>query len=266
MAPAFDETALPSSTVQQRDITYVERATGPVKFDLFTPPGDGPFPLVIWIHGGAWKLGSKSEWSHMNFLAGEGYAIANVEYRFSQVAPFPAQLDDCSAALDYVVEHARELKLDPARIAVSGESAGGHLAALLGMTRASSTTQPTGRIRAVIDLFGPTDMAGMAARPSEEGVITQLLGGPIETKRELARQASPLEHVSKDAPPFLILHGSADPLVPLDQSQRLANALTAVGVKAQLVTIDGAGHAGPAFWTETQREAMRAFLKETLAP
>ena len=262
-ALADDETTLPSNTVAHRDVVYATRATGPVKLDIFTPPGDGPFALALWIHGGAWKMGDKAAWSHMNFLVGHGYAAANIGYRFSQVAKFPAQLDDVTAALDYLVAHADELKIDPARIAVTGESAGGHLASLLGMSRATSTTQPIGQVRAVIDLFGPTDLAAFPS-PNSDGAIEQLMGGVSTDKPAAFRDASPLSHVDRGSPPFLVLHGTKDPLVPIDQSDRLVAALKAAGVPVEYVKVEGAGHAGPMFWTPQMQDTMLAFLGANL--
>jgi acetyl esterase/lipase len=263
-----DETAFPAAAIAHRDLSYVVRATGAGKLDLFIPPGPGPFPLVIWIHGGAWKLGDKAAWSHMNFLLDEGFAVANVEYRFSQVAPFPAQLNDCTAALDFLAAHAAEYHLDAQRIAATGESAGGHLAALLGMTRSASKPPASkgpseGRIRAVIELAGPTDLTTLQdSSPTlkREQVVEQLLGGSLQTHRDLAIAASPLLQVAKTAPPFLILHGTADPLVPFAQSRRLADALAAAGVPVDLVSVQGAGHGGPAFWTDAMRKKIIAFL------
>ncbi|MDB5328236.1 MAG: peptidase prolyl oligopeptidase active site domain protein [Phycisphaerales bacterium] len=259
-----NETTLPDDAVAHRDVVYLQRPSGPVKLDVFTPPGDGPFPVVLWIHGGAWKTGDKAMWPHMNFVVRDGYAVVNVEYRFSQVAPFPAQIDDVTAALAYIAAHAAEYKLDAERIAVTGESAGGHLASLLGMSRPASTTQPAGRVRAVIDLFGPTDLATVHLPENPPGTIEQLLGGSLDTRPELVRDGSPMNHVAKDNPPFLILHGTKDALVSPTQSQHFADALKAAGVSVELVMVEGAPHAGPTFWTEPMRAKMTAFLKSHL--
>ena len=266
---AEDEATLPPDVVAHRDLIYAARATGPVKLDLFTPPGDGPFPVVLWIHGGAWKMGDKAAWPHMNFALRDGFAVANVEYRFSQVAAFPAQLDDVTAALDFLTAHAAEYKLDPTRIAATGESAGGHLAALLGMTHSSAAMQPNGagNIRCVIDLFGPADLRSLAERgPQLAQDLDQLLGVQTITHPDLAKAASPIDHVSKDEPPFLIFHGTKDPLVPFEQSQQLADAIKAAGATVELVPVPDAGHAGPPFWTAPMQAKMIAFLKKYLAP
>ena len=271
-----NECTLPDDAVAQRDLAYVTRATGPVKLDLFTPPGDGPFPVVVWLHGGAWKLGDKAEWPHMHFLVRHGYAVADVEYRFSQVAPFPAQRDDVLAALDYLAGHAAGLRLDASRLAVAGESAGGHLAALAGLARPAAapaggpvppTTGPaTAGVRAVIDLFGPTDLTTLVHDGKLQGDLDQLLGGPMAQKAGLAADASPVTHVRAGAPAFLVLHGTKDPLVPIAQSETFVAKLKAAGGTVHYVPVDGAGHAGAMFWTADLREKMTAFLGEALAP
>jgi acetyl esterase/lipase len=252
---AADETTLPPDAIGRRDVVYANRDSGPVRLDLFTPPGEGPFPVVLWIHGGAWKMGDKAAWPHMNFLVGEGFAVVNVGYRFSQVAPFPAPLDDVTAALDYIKAHAADLKLDPTKIAVTGESAGGHLSLLLAASRPHD-------VRAIIDLFGPTDLVALAKVRDVHDSIDQLLGGPVETKTDLATRASPVTAISREMPPTLILHGTIDTLVPIEQSETYAEKLRAAGGTVTLVRVDGAPHAGPAFWTEPMRKRMVEFLRD----
>ena len=261
--------SVPADAVAHRDVIYVAGSVDRNQtFDLFVPPGNGPFPLVLWIHGGAWQFGSKSTWCHMNFLLRRGFAVANVEYRFAPKFHFSAQLDDVTAALDFLTTHATDYNLDPARIAATGESAGGHLASLLGEQRSfnrPSTPAAPGRIRAVIDCFGPSDLTSTSnVGPEIMLVITQLLGGsPVELPA-LARAASPVLHVKSDAPPFLILHGTADPLVPIDQSERLAAALKQANVPIEFIPIQGAKHAGPQFWEPAMRKKMLSFLKAGL--
>jgi len=267
-----DETAIPAEANPYRDLVYASRGGRNMKLDLFTPPAGGPFPLVIWIHGGAWKMGDKAQYMHMMFLLRRGFAVANIEYRFSQVAPFPAQLDDCESALDFLTANAATYHLDPNRIAATGESAGGHLASLLGMSRsARRTTAQTdaarGRIRAVIDLAGPSDLAELNRDSTDADLhraLEQLVGGPLDQQAELVRAADPIAQVSQDDPPFLILHGTADPLVPFSQSQRLADALKKAGADVELIPIPNAGHVGPAFWITAQREKIIAFLQRSM--
>jgi acetyl esterase/lipase len=243
-----------------------------MKLDLFLPPGAGPFPVVMWIHGGAWEMGDKARYTHMMFLLRRGFAVANIEYRFSQVAPFPAQLDDCESALDFLTANAATYHLDPNRIAATGESAGGHLAALLGMSRYARMTTSNldaarGRISAVVELAGPSDLADLYLGSKDADLrraVERLVGGPLDQRAELVREANPVAQVSKDDPPFLILHGTADPLVPFSQSQRLADALKQAGADVELVPVANAGHGGSAFWVPARREKIIAFLQRSM--
>ena len=267
-----DNPSVPADAIAHRDLAYVAATADRNRtLDLFVPPGDGPFPLVLWIHGGAWQFGSKSTYCHMNFLPRHGFAVANLEYRFAPTFHFPAQLNDVTAALDFLTTHADDYHLDPARIAATGESAGGHLASLLGQQRSSkrpATPAAPGRIRAVIDCFGPSDLTALSAPPGASPeimlIITQLLGGPPDQLPALARAASPLFQAEFDAPPFLILHGTADPLVPISQSERLTAALRRAHVSVEFIPIQGAKHAGPQFWQPAMREKMLSFLKAEL--
>jgi acetyl esterase/lipase len=265
-APDDQGTTLPTNAVQMRDVVYASRSSGDLRLDLFRPPGDGPFPLVIWIHGGGWHLGDKAAYPHMNFLVGHGYAVANLEYRLTQVAQFPAQIDDCLAALDFLCAHAGEMKLDPKRIFATGESAGAHLAALMGLERSAFTQSSSiagGRIRGVIDIAGPTDLLASldaADHPEMVNAIEHLLGGPPAEHEAMAKDASPLWHVTKNAPPFLIVHGTADPIVPIAQSEALADALRKAGADVEFTPLPGVEHVGPACWMEPQKKKILDFL------
>ncbi len=228
--------------------------------DLYLPQ-DPPVPCVpcvLWIHGGAWRHGSKEQ-CPLLWLAGEGVAVASINYRLTHLATWPAQAEDCQAAFNWLVTHAADHGLDPQRIIVAGGSAGGHLAAWLGTTTSSGP-----RPRGVIDIFGPAHLPTMVSdTPGGQfasNAIADLLGGPVAEKAMLAEKASPITHVSADDPPFLILHGDQDPLVPLGQSERLRAALEAVGVPAELRVLRGAGHGGPAFNAPDVQQAILAFI------
>jgi arylsulfatase A-like enzyme/dienelactone hydrolase/glucose/arabinose dehydrogenase len=235
--------------------------------DLYRPQErpEAGVPCVLWIHGGGWRQGSKEQ-CPLVWLAGEGVAVASINYRLTHLATWPAQAEDCQAAFDWLVAHAPAHGIDPQRIVVAGGSAGGHLAALLGTT---GSDEP--RPRGVIDIFGPAHLPSMVSdTPGGQfaaGVIARLLGGPVAQRGALASAASPITHVSADDPPFLILHGDRDALVPLEQSERLQAALDAVGVPAELRVLRGAGHGGPPFDTADVRRAVRDFIdRSTVAP
>ena len=249
-----DDTSAPPEAVAHRDIVYATPAGTPLKLDLFTPPGHGPWPTVLWFHGGAWKMGDRISWPHMMFLLRRGYAVANVDYRLTGVAPYPAQMDDCTAALDFLRSHASDYGLD-GRFAATGESAGGHLATMLGMTCGP------GRVQAVIDMFGPTDLVGLAKLGDRwTQVMEAFAGGDLATHMDVLHAASPIDHVHPHMPPMLIFHGDKDPLVPIDQSRRFVDLLHKAGDPVEFITVEGAGHASPEFWTDAYRDRMAAFL------
>ncbi|GIM96538.1 alpha/beta hydrolase [Paractinoplanes toevensis] len=223
----------------------------PLTLDLFRPAGaPTPVPLVIWVHGGAWRFGTNKRESPQlvrgrigERILGAGFALARITYRLSGEATFPAQLDDVRAATTWLREHAGELGLDPGRFAVWGESAGGHLASLLALT--------SGEIRAGVIWYGPSDLLTMAAQNHPEGLQDHdapdcpeslLVGGPVQDVPEKSAAASPVSYVSADAPPLLLVHGDDDRIVPVGQSRELHDRLTAAGAPAQLRIVPGADH------------------------
>lgn len=210
-----------------------------------------PVPAIIYIHGGGWRAGSKDGPQNIP-LARAGYFTVSIEYRLSDEARFPAQIEDCKAAVRWVRAHAKEYNVDPQRIGVWGHSASGHLAALLGTSggvKALEGDHPapdSSRVQALVDCFGPTDLVAAAGCPGGVGradsAVGALLGGPVGENLERARAASPVTYVSRDDPPFLILHGERDLLVPIAQSDSLAGKLRGAGVDVTFVQVRNAGH------------------------
>jgi acetyl esterase/lipase len=234
---------LPTGTTVQRDVEYVEGGGKSRCLDLYAPDrSDGALPVVVWIHGGGWKTGGK-EMGPAPMLVPHGYAVASINYRLSGEAPWPAQLDDCRAAIRWLRANAAKYNLDPNRIGVWGQSSGGHLAAMLGVTG-----DKDGRVQAVCDWSGPQDLVEMfdLKMRNPDGAMDQpvieLLGGPGVATKQKAAEASPITHVTKEAPPFLIMHGDNDRLVPLKQSELLDAALRKAGVECKFVVVPGAGH------------------------
>jgi acetyl esterase/lipase len=225
------------------------RGFRPVHLDLHVPPGPGHRPVIAWIHGGAFWEGSRlglpvtlSDLRPPAFhdrLLARGYAVADLDYRLSGEAVFPAQIEDVAAALAWLAACAGGLGLDVERFATWGESAGAALAALAALDQDSGV-----RISAVVDWYGRSDFTdSRAAAMMPGGPIYQLLdGGRPEGLQARARAASPLHQVHAGAPPFLIMHGTADTEVPYFHSEKLAAALRAVGVRADLVPVEGASH------------------------
>jgi acetyl esterase/lipase len=217
----------------------------PLHLDLRVPPGAGPFPVVVWIHGGAWWAGTRLRLPETIAAVGfhdrllrRGYAVADVDYRLSREAIFPAQLYDVKAAIRWLRDYAAELRLDPDRFAAWGESAGGHLAALAGLTG-----DPGDGVQAVVDWYGVAGLIDDPPAALPEGAPgVWLLGGQPAERPALAAKASPVNQVHPGAPPFLCMHGTADQTVPYRHSEVLTEALRAQGVRCDLHPVDGADH------------------------
>lgn len=245
-----------AAPVTHRDLAYRADGHERQKLDLYLPEKtDRPVPLLIWIHGGGWQGGSKE--NALPLRQGwleRGYAIASINYRLSSHAVFPAQIEDCKAAIRWLRANAPKYRIDPARFGVWGSSAGGHLAALVGTSGdvksldVGEHLDQSSRVQAVCDYYGPTDFHAFVSRPGYENHANPtspeslLLGGTVKEKPELARAANPITYVTPDDPPFLIVHGDQDPVVPLQQSELLYHALKSAQRSVHFHTIHGAGH------------------------
>jgi acetyl esterase/lipase len=255
-----------------RDLQYVAGGHERNRLDLYLPEkAEGRRPLIVWIHGGAWWAGSKEGCRAVPLVA-KGYAVASINYRFSQHAVFPAQIEDCKAAIRWLRANAAKYRLDPEHIGVWGESAGGHLVAMLGTTGGVKDLEGKGgnldqssRVQCVVDWFGPADLTTMGSQADKPGTpVAQLVGGPVQDNKEKARKASPLTYVGKDSAPFLIMHGDQDNLVPLAQSKVLAAALKKAGVEVTLQVVKGNGHGGPGFSSPENRKLIEDFFAKHL--
>ena len=239
------------------DLEYVSDGHERQKLDLYLPGEEvsKPLPVIIWVHGGAWLAGSKDRCPARRFVEA-GYAVASINYRLSQHAVFPAQIQDCKAAVRWLRAKASEYNLDPKRFGVWGASAGGHLVALLGTAgdvRAfdvGENLEVPSQVQAVCDFFGPTDFTKMSSFPSTmdhdaaDSPESKLIGGAVQENKEKAQRANPITYVTKDDPPFLIVHGDKDPLVPHNQSELLREALSAAEIDVKLYTVKDGGHGG----------------------
>lgn len=243
---------VPDGVKADRDLDYAGGGNRQQMLDLYTPEDAvGPLPLVVWIHGGGWRSGSKANCPALP-LTKRGYAVASLNYRLTDEAHFPAQIEDCRAAIRWLKAHAKKYKIDPDRIGVWGASAGGHLAALLGTSANASGWDGVGghkdqsaSVKAVCDYFGPVDFLhdynpDRAAKA--DSPVGRLLGGPLSDKHDAARQASPLTYITSEAPPFLIVHGDHDTTVPIKQSELLLDALNKAKVPATLVKVKNGKH------------------------
>ena len=243
--------------------------------DLYLPSSNGAAsPVVVFIHGGGWKNGSKDRAKKIaGWLVESGFAVAGISYRLTDVAGWPAQINDCYTAIRWLRENADEYALDSGRIGVWGTSAGGHLAVLLGTRPFPGEETVSSRVQAVCDWFGPSDLLTMPPNNvgdgrTEEDVAqsngAKLLRATVRKVPERAKDASGLFHVSSDDPSFLIMHGELDPGVPLSQSRRLHQALTKADVLSDFHIVPGAGHGGKGFDTPEVREMVLAFFRKTL--
>lgn len=258
---------LPAGIKMEKDIAYIEGGDEAQKLDIYLPeaPSEKPLPLIVHIHGGGWRAGSKFPCPVMGMVL-KGYAVASVEYRFSQKAVFPAQIQDCQAAIRWLRAHAKQYHFDTEHLGAIGGSAGGHLSALVGTSGGKKAFPPIGghedqsdRVQAVCDIFGPADFTTVMQQAADDKNVKNifafntpsdpysgLIGAKLDDKAK-ADAVSPVHYVSKEAPPFLILHGTHDTLVPYAQSVQLEAALKTQGVPVWLQTLPGAGHGGPLF-------------------
>lgn len=248
-------TKLPMGGHAFKDISYASNGHLRQKLDLYTPASKKPVPLIILIHGGSFLFGDKADEDPVGFVQA-GYAVASLNYRFSSDALFPAQIQDCKAAVRWLRAHAAQYKLQADHFIVSGGSAGGYLAAMLGTTGdtrlfdVGDNLAYSSQVQAVIDIFGPTDFLQMDAHKLPDGVShngadspeSKLIGGPIQANPDKVAQANPVTYISGDDAPFLIIHGDMDKQVPHHQSALLVAALANAGVPVTFYTVKGGKH------------------------
>lgn len=252
--PSTPAPRTPEGVKAMRDIEYVKNGHERHKLDLFVPEkADSPLPLIIWIHGGGWQNGSKEGCPPLRAgYTDHGYAVASIHYRLSGHATFPAQIEDCKAAIRWLRAHAKENNLDPDRFGVWGSSAGGHLVALVGTSGdvkefdVGEYKNVSSRVQAVCDYYGPTDFITFVntyqSHASKDSPESKLLGGAVLENKDKAARVNPITYATRDDPPFLIVHGDKDTTVPINQSQLLFEALKEADVSVHFHTIKGAGH------------------------
>lgn len=242
----------------EKDIVYGKGSGRDLLLDIAYPKErpDKPMPVVVWIHGGAWRGGSKDN-NHAMIFVKHGFFTASISYRLSGEAVWPAQINDCKAAIRYLRAHAEQYHLDPDCIGVWGASAGGHLVAMLGTSGDVKELEGEGgwqeqssRVQAVVDYYGPSNFLKMKGQPSnlnhlaEDSPESLLLGASVTTVPDKVKSADPITYISKDDPPFLIAHGDQDNTVPFNQSEILLEALQKAGVESELIVVKGGGHGG----------------------
>ena len=236
----------------QSDVIYSPAGGEELKLDVFFPTNvtGRSLPVVLYVHGGGWQTGSKSMLSLMpgpSELLRRGYLVVAINYRLAPQHKFPAMLEDAKCAVRFLRAHAKDFNLDSARIGVMGDSAGGHLVALLGLTYDSAGfegegwTDQSSRVQAVVDLYGPTDFANGNSNFITLKLIQDAFGA-TNTTDPILKIANPVTYVSSRAPPFLILHGDRDNLVDLQQSAELYARLKAAGVDSTFIVVTNLAH------------------------
>ena len=255
------------------NVTYLVANNYEDKLDVYRRRDvSGAQPTLIYIHGGGWTGGTK-EGAFMSVMPWleMGWNVVNVEYRLARVSHAPAAVEDCLCALKWVVSHAGEYHVDPSKIVVSGDSAGGHLSLMTGMTpdsagldRQCPSSADVGlpKVAAIVNWYGITDVADLLEGPNRKSYAVAWLGS-VPNREEIARRVSPLTYVRPGLPPILSIQGDADPTVPYSHSLRLRDALNKAGVSNELVTIPGGKHGQ---FTAEERvriyAAVRAFLEK----
>ncbi len=258
------------------DITYATIGETELELDLHVPDGARSPPLVIWIHGGAWRSGSKTN-PPREFVE-SGFALASVGFRPATAEPFPAMVHDIKAAIRFLRANARRYGYDAERIAIAGISSGGHLAALVGVTNGHAALEGdvgdhldvSSDVHAIVVFSGATNLTTILNQSTPRGLliretaIEQLLGGRPDDLPELARLASPVFHVDPRDPPLRLLHGDQDVQMPINQAHELHGAYVREGLDAELEVVHGAGHGGAAFFDEVRWRRTAAFLRRAM--
>jgi acetyl esterase/lipase len=230
-----------------RNQVFVERDSGPLAADIYRPHGPGPFPAILVVHGGAWRMGTRADLAAIaQALAAHGYTAVAIDYRLAPRYKFPAQIYDCQAAVRWMRAHASELKIDPNRIGGFGYSAGGHLVALLGTLDDKELREPglppsapSARLQVVVAGGAPCDFRVL---PGNSDRVAFWIGGTRDAMPNEYREASPASFITSDDPPMYFFHGQQDLLVPIQSPTEMVRELKDAHVAAEMYPIKDAGH------------------------
>lgn len=259
-----------------RDVTYATVAGKAMGLDLYLPSGVRNPPLVVWVHGGGWAAGDKSNYPPE--LVQKGFALASLDFRQTTEARFPANVHDIKAGIRFLRANAPKYGYRADRIAVAGASSGGHLAALVGVTNGhrelegsvGDFTGESSNVQATVSYFGASNLNSILAQSTPFGLnvrrpaLERLLGALPENAKELATLASPVAHVDASDPPLLLFHGDQDPQMPINQSHELEGAYRKLGLDVELQVLHGVAHGGDAFFSGEALERAERFLRRTL--
>lgn len=244
------------------DVTYAAPGGQELKLDFLRPDGDGPFPLIVCVHGGAWQGGSRTDLrSFQTAFAASGFASASVQYRFPPKNRFPAQLEDIIAAVRFLLQNHERFRIDPDRVGFTGGSAGAHLALLAAFSKIEGC-----HVRAVVNLAGPTDLRTFLSAPTGDAALKSVVNrdsaelvadllGTADRRADIYAAASPVAQVHANGPAVLTIHGVADDIVPVTQAEALHAALKKIGATERLIAVPGGGH-DMGGWPMTERLAV----------
>lgn len=274
---AFSEDAPESMSEVIKGIEFANVDEHRLKLDLYRPTGKHPAKLIVWVHGGAWRRGSRDNMP-LGFAVRKGYAVASVDYRLSPVAKFPAQVHDIKAAIRFLRANQSRWNIDAENIVIAGSSAGGHLAALVGVTNNNETLEGTvgnepdqsSSVQGIVDYYGPTNFETILQQSTPHGLSVRvpalklLLGDTPENRKTLAKLASPVSHVDPKDPPLLMIHGDQDPQVPINQSHELHAAYKRKKLDVKFEVVHGGAHGGEQFHDATRQHLFLDFISNSV--
>jgi acetyl esterase/lipase len=263
-----------SADPTHKDIEYATVGDHKLLLDIYQPPNVAKAPLVVWVHGGAWRAGSKNS-VPITRLLHHGFAIASVDYRLSPVAKFPAQVHDIKAAIRFLSANAAKYRFDVNRFIVAGSSAGGHLAALVGVSNGvtqlegdiGDESSESSQVHSIISFYGASNLQTILSQSTPHGLSVRvpaldlLLGGQPEKESKLAKLASPVTHVDASDPPLLLIHGDQDPQMPINQAHELHGKYQLLNLPVEFEVVHGGVHGGKGFFEDVMIDRVAKYLK-----
>ncbi len=262
-----------SAEPQHKDVEYGSVNGHRLLLDVYLPQRPSRQPLLIWVHGGAWRAGSKDK-PPVTYLLQHGFVICSVDYRLSPVARFPANVHDIKAAIRFMRANAKRYSVDPNRVFIAGNSAGGHLAALVGVSNGTTSLEgsvgihldQSSDVQGIVSFYGASNLQTILSQSTPHGLSVRipaldlLLGGQPDQLPDLARQASPVAHVDDKDPPLMLIHGDQDPQMPINQAHELYGRYLGAGRPAQFVVVYGGLHGGKGFFENDRLDQVAEFL------
>lgn len=274
---SFEMQSAHSNTKMQQDLIYAKVGERLLSLDLYGSNVSNNKPLIVWIHGGAWRTGNKSSMP-LKSLVKDGFSVASIDYRLTPEARFPANVHDIRAAIRYLRANSEDLGINAKIIVIAGASAGGHLAALVGVTNEHAALEGdlgehldvSSDVQAIVSFYGASNLTTILSQSTPHGLgvripaLQLLLGAQPEKAVDLAKLASPVFHVESSDPPLLLIHGDQDPQMPINQSHELVGVYLQAGAVVSMEVIHGAAHGGPLFYDDHRLNLVKSFLKKYL--